>query len=245
MLGQHVDYSTGTFDSSEAFKGTFHDFRVWDHARSAGEIELNYQQKLAYSPAEATAEGLMANWQFDGFNGSNEVVDIVTEGTGSENNLSTGHATGTGFVNSTPVEDLHVEENSNNGTSVGFVVPNDPDAPRDIVNGGGFNEVAAGSIIGTGGTIGDWTVAQGSVDVGWSGFESGPLGGQVVDLHGSGTTIGGIEQTLATESGRQYQVVFAMSGNWAGGDAIKDLRASAGGESQDFTLGATYWLGDE
>ena len=118
VLGQHVDFSTGNFDSSEAFRGTYHDFRVWDHARSAKEIGLNHQQKLTYTPAEATAEGLMANWQFEGFNGSNEVVDVV-----SGNNLSIGHATGTGFVASTPVEDLHISEAATGGATVGFVVP--------------------------------------------------------------------------------------------------------------------------
>ena len=141
VLGQHVDFATGSFDSTEAFKGTFHDFRVWDHARSEAEVSLNFQHKLTYSAAEAVSAGLMANWQFDGFNGSNQVVDIVSE-SGTPNRLSIGNAAGAGFTASTPVEDLQIVENSSNGSSVGFVVPSDPDSPQDVVSDGLFLEAA-------------------------------------------------------------------------------------------------------
>ena len=36
---------------------------------------LNYQQKL---DSGSLPSGLIANWQMDGFNGSNEVVDVVS-----------------------------------------------------------------------------------------------------------------------------------------------------------------------
>ncbi|EMB19109.1 Pentaxin [Rhodopirellula europaea 6C] len=233
VLGQHVDYSTGSFDSDEAFKGTFHDFRVWDHARGAEEIALNYQQKLDFTPAEATAEGLMANWQFDVFNGSNEVVDIVTAGTGSENNLSIGHAVGTGFTASTPVEDLHVAENTTNGSTVGFVLPSAPDVAEDIAGDGLFNEATPSTTqYGVTGTFGDWTVTEASIDLFATTDWESPLGGRVVNLDGSAP--GAIEQNLTTVAGRQYQVVFALTGDFSGGDAVKNLRVSASGTSVDY-----------
>ena len=62
--------------------------------------------------------GLVANWQFDGFDSSGQVVDVV-----SGNNLSVRHATGSGvFSESTPVDALNIDENSNEGDSVGYVV---------------------------------------------------------------------------------------------------------------------------
>ena len=46
-----------------------------------------------------------------------------------------------------------------------------------------------------------------------------------------------VEQTLTTEVGKQYQVVFSLTGDFSGGEAIKDLRVSAAGESVDFSIG--------
>ena len=238
LLGQHVDYATGNFDSAEAFSGTFHDFRVWDHARSELEIGLNHQHKLTFSPSESAEAGLLANWQFDGFNGSTEIVDLVTAGTISENNLSLGHATGAGFVASTPLDELRISEDAPDGTTVGNVAPSDPDITNDVVNDGLFLESPApGSFqrYSAGQSFGDWTVRSGDVDLIGSSWEESPLGGRSVDLHGS--TTGGIYQTVSTEVGRQYQVVFALSGNFSGGhEAVQDFRVSAAGESQDFSI---------
>jgi len=41
------------------------------------------------------------------------------------NNLTVSHATGTGFISSTPVGDLHIAEDAADGTTVGFAVPTD------------------------------------------------------------------------------------------------------------------------
>ena len=168
-VGQSID-DAGDSDTIHAFSGTVHDVRIWNDVRSAAEISLNYQHKLDMTPAEAAAAGLIANWQMDGFNGSNEVVDIV-----SANNLSVGNATGGGFISSTPVEDLHVNENSTDGTTVGFVIPSESDALQDIVSDGLF--LGAGdqsntpgftiydsSGAGAGNTVGDWTVIAGDVE---------------------------------------------------------------------------------
>ena len=233
VLGQHIDFATGTFDSSEAFSGTLHDFRVWDHARSESEISLNHQHKFA---AANLPTGLMANWQMDGFNGSNQVIDIVTEST-TQNRLSIGHATGAGFAASTPVEDLHVNENAANGTSIGYVVPTDPDLRNDIVSDGSFTHAGATGYVnvGTGQTIGgvdgSWVVDYGDVDL-EGGWADSPLGGTALGLDGS--VPGAISQSLSTEIGREYQVVFAFTGNFQGGNVADELRVSAAGMSQDF-----------
>lgn len=174
------------------------------------------------------------DWYVDtAFHGTSAIY--TNEDVYSISNVNLSHGNIGGFVGSTPVEDLHVVENATNGTTVGFVVPSEPDAPEDIVSDGGFRDTAPGTIVSSPNSFGDWTVTQGQIDVGWTGFERGPLGGQTLGLNGTGAA-GAIEQMLTTEVGRQYQVVFAMSGNWVGGDAIKDLRASAGGESYDFAL---------
>ena len=58
--------------------------------------------------------------------------------------------------------------------------------------------------------------------------------GRLVNLDGGSP--GSIEQTLTTEVGRQYQVIFNLTGDFSGGEAIKDLRVSAAGESQDYSI---------
>ncbi|MEM7315219.1 MAG: DUF642 domain-containing protein, partial [Planctomycetota bacterium] len=224
MFGQEQDSLGGAFESEEAFQGSYYDVRIWNEVRSTAEIALNHQHKF---DGGSLPSGLIANWQMDGFNGSNEVVDVV-----GGNNLSIGHASGAGFTASTPVDDLHISENANDGASVGYVVPSDPDAPQDIVVGASFHN--ASGIGYAGGTIGDWDVIAGNVDA-QTGFEPGPLGGKGIDLNGT-SAAGTIRQTLMTEVDRQYQVIFALGGNWSGGDTIKDVRVSAGDESHDFSL---------
>ena len=84
--------------------------------RTASEIEDNYRIKL-----DAASNGLIANWQFDGFDNNGQVVEVV-----SGNNLSVQHAPETDrsgeYSESIPVDALNVDENSSNGTSVGFVI---------------------------------------------------------------------------------------------------------------------------
>ncbi len=36
--------------------------------------------------------------------------------------------------------------------------------------------------------------------------------------------------------GRTYQVIYSLGGNFSGGEAVKDVRVTAGGASQDFSL---------
>ena len=179
----------------------------------------------------------------DGFNGSNKVVDIVSEGT-TNNRLSIGHASGAGFVASTPVDELNVDENSANGTSVGYVVPTDPDLHHDIVSDGLFLEGPDPGIwtqYNDGETLGPWTFEDPAGVGGAAAYhlgtyaQSSPLGGHSIEFDGDGGE--SIYQDLTTEVGRQYQVVFALSGDWAApGEVVQDVRVSAGGTSADFSV---------
>ena len=227
QFGQDFDSVNGTYNSTGVFNGTLYDARFWSEVRSEAEISLNYQHKF---DSGSLPTGLIANWQMDGFNGSNEVVDVV-----SGNNLTVGHASGTGFVASVPVGDLHIVENATNGTTVGYVQATDRDFHNDIVDDGSFL-AAPGSdgVYSAGATVGGWTVGFGDINLNVTAMEASPLGGPSVELNG--TIAGSIEQVLATQEGRTYQVTFALSGNWNLGDAVKDLRVSAGGESADFSI---------
>ncbi|MFK7885229.1 MAG: LamG-like jellyroll fold domain-containing protein, partial [Gammaproteobacteria bacterium] len=143
----------------------------------------------------------------------------------------------TGFTDSTPLGDLHVAENSADGTGVGFVTPSDPYSQQDIVSDGSFTEGgdgggAAWSRFTSGQTFGDWTVDSGDVDLGRTNVEAPPLGGYSLDL--SGSVAGAVSQTLDTVAGQQYQVVFALSGDWDSGPDVKEFLVSAGGESTGF-----------
>ncbi|MBB3207905.1 CSLREA domain-containing protein, partial [Rhodopirellula rubra] len=225
VFGQEQDDLLDDFDSSQIFSGTIYDVRIWNEVRSQTEISLNYQNKIS---GGSIPSGLIANWQMDGFNGFGEVVDIV-----SGNNLSVGHATGPGFIASTPVEDLHIAENSADGTTVGYAMPSDPDVSNDIVSDGLFTEASPStSQYGVSGTFGDWTVSRATVDLFSISDWQSPLGGRVVNLDGSAP--GTIEQTLTTVAGQQYQVVFSLSGDFSGGEAVKNLRVSASGTSANF-----------
>jgi len=234
VLGNDEDPGGGNFDSNQRFAGTIYDVRIWDSVRSAAAIELSYRQKLDVTPAQASSLGLLANWQMNGFNGADEVVDIV-----AANNLLISHASGAGFSTSEPVTDLNVDENTTDGTRVGFVIPSEPDASVDILADGRFTQALAPAVettLTTGQTFGDWTVVNGSVDLTPLNILTGPSGGLTVDL--SGDDAGTIaSSTLSTDVGRAYQVTFALNGNFTGGDQLaKQVRVSAGGTAEDFIV---------
>ena len=201
--------------------------RIWSEVRSQAEVALNYQHKF---DSGSLPSGLIANWQMDGFNGSNEVVDVV-----SGNNLAISHASGTGFITSTPVDALHIDENSANGAHVGYVLPTDADDYNDVVSDGLFLEASDPGIYtsySSGASIGDWDVITNSVVLAGSVWDITPFNGRSIELGASDG--GGITQTIATETGRMYQVVFVESGDWGSYDAL-DYRVSAAGQSVDFS----------
>ena len=128
QFGQNYDSVNDTYNSAGGFNGTLYDARFWSDVRSEAEIGLNYQQKF---DSGSLPSGLIANWQME-FNGSSEVVDIVTAGTASENNLSIGNATGTHWLHSQHAGRrlAHQRKRRVDGTTVGFVVPTDPESPQ-------------------------------------------------------------------------------------------------------------------
>ena len=151
----------------------------------------------------------------------------------------------TSFIYSdTPVDDLHISEHAADGATVGFVVPSDPDAPQDIVSDGQFlnGDTGAWQDYLQGQSFGDWTVESGAVS--HTSQYISANGGVGLELQRTdGDLPSAITQTLTTEVGRQYQVVFGMTGNFSGGDAIKYLTASAGGVSMDFQVEQTALFG--
>ena len=94
---------------------------------------------IANSTAAVCPNGLIANWQMNGFDGSNQVVDVV-----SGNNLSVRNVAdpdgSAGFIESTPVGDLHISEIAGGSTVVGYVTPTAPDLNNDVVSDGHFTE---------------------------------------------------------------------------------------------------------
>lgn len=109
VFGQEQDSVDGGYIASQIFRGTLHDIRVFDDVRTAGEIAASYRSELPYDEAN-----LLANWKFDGLSPDGIVTESV-----SGNNLTVGHASGTGFTTSDPTLTLAVDENAINGTVVG------------------------------------------------------------------------------------------------------------------------------
>ncbi|MGE0468789.1 MAG: cadherin domain-containing protein [Nitrospira sp.] len=155
VFGQEQDAQNGGYDSSQYFSGTFYDVRIWNDARTAGEIAQYHQQQLDLTPAEAAAVGLVANWQMDGFDSSNQVVDIV-----SGNNLSIAHASGTGFSTGAVTSQLSLDENSANGSHVGFVTAEDTDGSE--IFSYSLTDSAAGRFA-VNSSTGEITVANGAL----------------------------------------------------------------------------------
>lgn len=81
-------------------------------------------------------------------------------------------------------------------------------------------------------TIDGWKVTDGSIDHIGSYWQHAN-GDRSVDL--SGNTAGTIEQTFVTMPGGKYTVNFMMSGNPDNGPGLKEMTASADGESQPFS----------
>ncbi|MCA9107765.1 MAG: DUF642 domain-containing protein, partial [Planctomycetales bacterium] len=232
VIGQEQDSVNGGFSSLQTFRGTLYDVRIWNDVRTEPEIALNYQQKF---DAGSPPSGLVANWQMDGFNGSNEVVDIV-----SGNNLGVAHASGIGFSSSTPVQDLHISEHAAGGTSVGYVMPNSTDVSNDIVNDGQFNQATdpgSWQNYSAGQSIGAWTVSHNNVDLIGT-YMTPPDGSNFsIQLNGSsGVQNGGIEQTLTTVAGQQYQVIFETTGDWTLDTDPQKFRVSADGAAEDIVV---------
>ncbi len=228
VFGQDQDSVNGGYSTTQRFSGTLFGARVWDRAISDEQISRNYQQNFATSET-----GLVADWRMSGLSGGNTVVDSV----GGINLTTANVAVGGGYTASTTTAGMSVNENAANGTRVGQVFVTDAENSRDIVQDGLFREGTVSGVWTTyssGQSFGNWTVTSGSVDLNGTGWQSSPLGGRSVDLNGAAT--GSIAQTMSTEVGRTYQVIYSFGGNFSGGETTKDLRVVVGGTTQDFSL---------
>jgi choice-of-anchor C domain-containing protein len=105
----------------------------------------------------------------------------------------------------------------------GFNYPGSPPASFTTVAGGGnINGV--------------WSV--GGVGVDWIGGYWGPAEGNgSVDLSGLGA--GSVSTILSTVAGEYYDVSFYMSGNSAGGNAVKQLQVTVGDLNATYTFDTT------
>lgn len=92
--------------------------------------------------------------------------------------------------------------------------------------------------VGTGGSIGPWTVGQGNVDHTGRGFWQAADGNQAVDLNGGQP--GSVAQTFPTTPGKTYSVTYAIAGNPGGAPAVKTGRVLVDGQVfQDFSFNVT------
>lgn len=64
-------------------------------------------------------------------------------------------------------------------------------------------------------------------------------GSHAIDLDGRGAVFSGVRQTFATSAGQRYDVFFDLSGNTDGGAALKRVRVTVGGLSQDYAHDST------
>lgn len=99
----------------------------------------------------------------------------------------------------------------------------------------GFNGISDPmfTTVNLGGTIGPWTVSNGSVD--WISTYWQPAGGNgSIDIAGNGP--GALSTTLSTVAGQSYTLSFYLAGNPDGGDPNKFLQVQVGNLNQVFTF---------
>ena len=232
VFGQEQDGRDSDYQVDQRFSGTIYDVRIWNEVRSDAEIALGHNTKV---DSNNIPSSLVANWQMDGFS-AGEVVDIV-----SGNNLSVEHVPASiDYTPGTAVESLNVYENASNGTMVGSVSASADQFLEDVVLDGRFAEQTISGSFQTftsPASFGDWDVTNNQAVVyndpasfGWT-----PQGGRPVEL-GNSAGPGTIEQTLNTITGQTYQLTFALTGDFAEGEATKDLRVTMGGNSTDFSI---------
>jgi len=122
--------------------------------------------------------------------------------------------------------------------------------PVSLLQNGSFEEgpgpraflnLAGGST-----AIPGWVVIGEGVDLVGAGYWTSSDGSYAIDLDGSARSRttppyvrGGIAQTFATRPGVRYRVSFDLAGNPNQPPALKPMRLSAAGQSQDFSFDAT------
>ena len=117
VIGNDQDSVDGGYDPAAEVAATLYDARIFNYVRTSTEIGDNY-----YTTLPGSESGMVANWTFNDLSTSGVVTDTV-----SGNNLTVKHASGAGFVASTPVLTLEIDENVADGTVVGTATGIDAD----------------------------------------------------------------------------------------------------------------------
>jgi len=122
-----------------------------------------------------------------------------------------------------------------------YVLPS-PVQPNLITNGSFENGADPGAFLfalPAGDTsIDDWTIATDNIDyIGtqWTASD----GARSIDLSGAGGFGGSIIQTVPTEVGTEYVLVFDLAGNPGGSQGVKDVRILASGRDVNFAFDTT------
>ncbi|MEM7257570.1 MAG: cadherin-like domain-containing protein, partial [Pseudomonadota bacterium] len=117
------------FDQGKHFSGTLHELRIWDDLRSDNEISDHYLARWDNDPDEK--DKLIVDWHMHDADGDYTISQVndttPTLGPAGEEQpvLQVGHASGSGFLTSTPSDELRIVEGSSNGTVAGYLMPMD------------------------------------------------------------------------------------------------------------------------
>ncbi len=124
VMGNDQDSVDGGYDTTSEAAATLYDARIFNVVRSDMEIAANYNSTLPFDET-----GLAANWTFNDLSTDGVITDTV-----SGNNLTVKHASGPGFIPSTPELTFSVDENAVDGTVIGSVVGTDADRNARIAS---------------------------------------------------------------------------------------------------------------
>ena len=116
-LGQELD-AGGVYDSNEAHSGTLFEARLFDDARTSGEVASNWNRTISN-----TTPGLLANWHFS----SVDPARVANQAGGADTALTYANVTGAGFTPSTPEAVLGVVATAVAGDGVAVFTASDPD----------------------------------------------------------------------------------------------------------------------
>ncbi len=249
LFGQEQDSENGGFDTSQVFSGTYHDIRIFDDERTAGEIAASVNTTLP-----ASEPNMVANWQF-AEGESATIIDVV-----SGNNLSLNQSSEPGFTSSTPAEVISVMENGAVGTLLATLTSIDPD-PGDTFtytltsDPSGFFEIVGDELrVTTGATLDYETSTSHFVTI-----EAQDSGGLVyskiftiqVTNANTVTGTGGDDNLNGTDSNDEifglggYDIIYAGSGDdyVEGGGGPDDLFGEDGDDVLLGGGGVDYLLG--
>ena len=131
QMQQGVKYTDQLFVADQQFSGVLHDVRIWDHVRAPNDIENSIHGRFTTNPNGSNGgipQKLVSNWQMEDLLLSNGELQIQDSGDAGAT-LSVRHITdqssAPAFVRSTPIDELTVLDDATNGSTVGFVTPND------------------------------------------------------------------------------------------------------------------------